>query len=256
MNSWKVTEDGLLKLSSIRRSFEFGKEEVLVQLQYDRWGKYLNQQLSSCFKRKIVEPGKMKRKSQVQKNGEYKIAMEIINSFRKLGKCQRKVAEIYKGYIPENLVKSVINSKKTRIKEICSNLTKEEKFSPESYWKISACTVRQKGGQELSDPKSILEAYRREFEYRLRLRTCHSDYEYYQEQTEKLLEMYLIESSNKEFTPFSTEELRAVMKELKTNKACGPDGIFTEFLKSASFIEGSLLFMLNQMIEKLEVPYQ
>ena len=122
----------------------------------------------------------------------------------------------------ENLVKSVIKSKKTRIKEMCNNLTKEEKFSPESFWKIkrllsntveSASTVKQMVGQELSGPKSILEAYRREFEYRSRLRLCHSGYEYYQEQTEKLLQMYLIESSNREFTPFSIQEFRAVTKE-------------------------------------------
>ena len=77
MNSWKVTKDGLLKLSYTRGSFEFRQEEVPVQLRYDRWGKYVNQQLSSCFKRKIVKPGKMKSKSQVQKNGEYEMVMEM-----------------------------------------------------------------------------------------------------------------------------------------------------------------------------------
>ena len=107
------------------------------------------------------------------------VYVKEIAKFATKGKIERKVANQYREIVRNENVKVVSKRKAIKVKKILSTLTDEDKFSTLGWWKmcnsmfrnifICSSIINEKG-MEVYGSQMIKNAYKREFEHRLRTR--------------------------------------------------------------------------------------
>ena len=123
-------------------------------------------------------------------------------------------------------------------------LTDEEKFSPQGYWKLKKSVSRnipQKITSVIRPDELVVtgedlikDEFKKEFEYRLRNRTPHAEWENYTKNINETLEIIMELSRDWEDTPeFTMAELRKALRKLKRGKSSGYDGLPAEVFLEA-----------------------
>ena len=121
-----------------------------------------------------------------------------------------------------------------KMKHTIAHLTKKDKFSPNGYWKVKkAASKTKKGGSECnsvmkmdgtrtSDDVEVIEAYKEEFEVRLRNRKPDPEWEEYVEETNCAIRNKL-KGPSASSPPFTLDEVLEVRNKLKEDKSPGYD---------------------------------
>ena len=116
------------------------------------------------------------------------------------------------------------------IKERLKELSKEDKFSVDNFWKMkkkfyktapqNKCSIVNDNNIELYMPEQIVSEYRKEFQARLTERKIHPVYKNIERLINKIFERCHNESKVKnEEKDFSLEELKQVVKTFKNGKS-------------------------------------
>ena len=147
-------------------------------------------------------------------------------------------------------------------------LSKEDKFSVDNFWKIkkkfyktapqNKCSIVNDDNLELYMPEQIVSEYSKEFRTRLTERKIHSDYKNIERLVNQIFERCHNESKVKnEEKYFTLEELKQVAKTLKNGQSRDPCGYINELFKNArNSLLLSLLFMLNEIKRLKIIPEQ
>ena len=180
---------------------------------------------------------------------------------------QRAVVKQYFEILRSKEIRRLEQHRANTLKRTASLLTEEEKFSPQGYWKLKKSvssgkaqpkltSVICKDKVEVTGESLIVEEYRKEFQFRLRNRTPHPEWEQYTANTNQIL-AYLLDSQY-ELTPvFTIEELLLAISKLKKGKCPGPDELPAEiFINAGKGILEELLKVLNQIKKTKEIPDQ
>ena len=148
-----------------------------------------------------------------------------------------------------------------------SSLTEEERFSPTGYWKMKKAadkhlktstlySVLKENGVEVSGAKAINDAYKEEFQHRLRTRAPKDDWVDYVDETNETIRQWLMGNSESS-PPFSMQELDKVTKKLNRGKSPGLDEYPPElFIDAGTGLKNAVLHLLNHVKETKQIPEQ
>ena len=185
----------------------------------------------------------------------------------KKGKVQRKIVKKYMERVIELETRQEAVVQTFRLKQTMANLTEEEKFSPNGYWKLKKAsdknlkadtvyTIMKKNGVEVSGEKMINEAYKEEFQHRLRTREPHDGWCEYVNEVNTIIRDWL-KTKSISSPPFTIDELDKVIAKLRKGKCPGSDNYPPElFIDAGPGVRKSLLQLLNQVKESREIPEQ
>ena len=205
------------------------------------------------------------KKVPVIKKEYYKI-YQSINNFAKRGKAQRQVAKAYiQGLLKIN-AETIAETRNKHIIDTVQKLTVDNKFSPDSFrrlckkWKktsIMSTSVELEDGTEVFEDDLIRNAYKEEFTHRLRKRDIAPELKNYEDRTDEICRLRLIESRMKNEPEYSKQELDSVISEIKSKKSPGRDLIPPDVLifSGNQLVEQILLFM-NHVKESGEMVKQ
>ena len=123
--------------------------------------------------------------------------------------------------------------------------------------KSTVCTSVLNGdNKEVFGEEGIKDAYRKEFEERLRPREMETGFEKIKTKTETLCKMVLDKCAQTKEDPYTIEELNAVKKGLKKGKATGLDMYPAEIFSEEGQVDNELLPILNEIKTSLKPPSQ
>ena len=145
----------------------------------------------------------------------------------------------------EKETKNMADLRAEKLRKTMTNLTEKDKFSPNGYWKVKKAAkvnkktaygtaiVTKENGVEIKGDGAIREAYKEEFEYRLRSREPAPGWENYVLETNEIIRNWLkSEDDSGSSPPFKFQELWEVIKKLKEDKSPGcdqyPPALFTQ----------------------------
>ncbi len=261
---WNFSEDGY---ESYKKASDQPMEVNLdpnSTIAYGKWKSKFDELLHSCFSKRTVKIGRPKP-TKVQKTNCN--VRKILSGLAKKGKAQRKIAQQYLSRVIEVETRQHALLKANRLRQTMSELTEQEKFSPNGYWKMKKAadrnlktdtiyTVLKENGVEVTGPKTINEAYREEFEHRLRTRVPHEGWSEYVRDTNETIRQWL-EGESDSSPPFTAQELDKVIKKLKKGKRPGIDEYPGElFIYAGTGVKDALLSLLNLVKAVREIPEQ
>ena len=261
--TWHYTEEGYstYKIESISQ-MDVNWSSNSTQA-YTFWTGQFEKLLSQCFSKKTVKIGNRRQKA-LKTN---KPVRDILASVAKKGKIQRKIVKKYMERVIELETRQEAVRKTNQLKQTMANLTEEERFSPNGYWKLKKAadknlttettyTILKDNGVEVTGEKSINEAYKEEFQHRLRTRKPHDGWKEYVNELNATIRNWL-ETESPSSPPFTEEEMDKVISKLKKGKSPGLDDYPPEvFIYAGSGTRKSLLKLLNQIKESREIPEQ
>ena len=109
---------------------------------------------------------------------------------------------------------------------------------------------------EITGKEAVINEYKNEFEFRLRSRQPHEDWEEHTEEVNQVLRTWLSEGCEST-PPFELEELISVIVKLKMGKMPGVDGYPAELFKRADeALLKSILKLFNIIKSRREIPAQ
>ena len=129
--TWHYTEEGYTAYKNESEAHIEVKWHPNSTQAYSLWTNEFNNLLSRCFTKKTVKVGSTYR---VQNAG--KPVRDILAKVGKSGKIQRNIVKQYLERIVELESRQEAALKTKRLKETMSNLTENERFSPNGYWKM------------------------------------------------------------------------------------------------------------------------
>ena len=228
---------------------------------YDNWVSKFEALLHSCFSKKTVKQG------QSNTTTRHKGVRDILSKVSKTGKIQRRIARTYLQRVIEIEARQLAKIKTERLKHTISNLSEDDKFSPNAYWKLkqaadkkiadeSVFSIVKESGVEVMGEKAIIDAYKEEFQHRLRTRDPHEGWEQYVEETNKTIRDWL-NSDGESSSPFAIEELDKAIDKLRKGKKPGIDGYPPElFIYAGGGTRRSILELFNHVIAHGQIPKQ
>ena len=260
---WHFTEEG----------YEVYKIESMAPMEvkwspdttqaYNFWTAEFEKTLGQCFSKKTVKNGSRK-----QESGQINKAVRgILSKTAKMGKVQREIVKKYQARLIEIETRQAADMKTTKLKQTMQQLTEQEKFSPNGYWKMKKAAERslkadtvysivKDNGVEVSGNEAINQAYKDEFQHRLRTRQPHDGWEEYVEELNLVIREWL-KTKSKSSPPFTDEELDKVISKLKRGKCPGLDDYPPElFINAGTGIRKALLRLFNQVKESRIPPEQ
>ena len=260
-NSWRITEDGLEKfIECTSTDFDCSPVGVNAKECYSDLERKLNRTMTQCFKMK-----RSRRKQMVVRKEHYNTYKQI-NQFARKGKAQRRVARLYIKEILLINTEKVATLHKERIKYTLENLTIDNTFSPDRFWKLckrtrtkceTGMSVETEEGCELYGDEAVRNAYMNEFMYRLRKREISKDLQNYEDQTELLCKLYLERAPEMKGPPYTKAELDKVRKNLKKGKSPGRDKFPPDIFKvGGDKFQHCVLDTLNRVKEDNSIPDQ
>ena len=232
---------------------------------YEQWMKSLLILLHNCFGKRTIRIGE-KHSQPVGK--ARKNVRKILQTEAKKGKIQRALVKKYVEFLRSLEEEKLEKRRATKLKETAALLTEEDRFSSEGYWKLKKSVSKKpplkitsvlcSDKLEVTGENLIKEEFRKEFEYRLRNRQPHTEWEQYTKNINEALEIILELSRTLEDTPeFSIEELKKALKKLKEGKSPGHDGLPPEVLINAgNGVCEALLSVLNIVKRTRVIPEQ
>ena len=166
-------------------------------LSYTHWNSTFKNILNQCFSIRTIKTvgNNLTTKSTLR-------IRRILSNFAKKGKAQRSIVKNYFERLVEIEIRQHSLQKADRLCYAMNTLTENEKFSPTGYWKLKKAaerklkgdtlyTVLKDNGVEVSGATAIKEAYREEFQHRLRTRAPHEDLVGYVEETNSIIREWL-----------------------------------------------------------------
>ena len=262
--SWRITADGLKKLAQLTDDVFETKGEIEldtnnIQKLYDTYEQDMVQIMDQCFQ--------VRKSPTTQKTLKHMLppTYHKVTEFSKGGKVQRRVARQYIEAIINDNKEKVAERQKEKIHETLANLTVNNTFSPDKFWKLckkvkkkgeTGTSVETEDGNEIFGDEMIRNAYQKEFQHRLRKRTIDDDLQNYEARTEMLCKLYLDSMADKS-PPYTTDELEKVRKNLKKGKSPGRDNLPAEvFIEGGTKMQKSTLKLLNRIKGVNEIPQQ
>ena len=262
MESWIFSEEGWKKFNELTSLNPCQISEWKDSNdEYTSLEKYIKNTLDRCFKRRSAP----QKNSLVHTSAEERRNYKVIRQFKKLGKVQRKVANIYIKIIKENNLNRAGEIRSEKVRKSLEQLSRDDRLSPNAFWKLKknlnlntevGTSVILKNGCEVFGESAIKEAYQNEFIHRLRKRTINEDLQVYEKQTNAICDLYVKEGMiNHEKIQFSENKLIKVIQKLKRNKAPGPDGLPAEvFIHAGGELIKSIVGMFNNIKRNSTVP--
>ncbi len=260
--TWNYSEDGYSSYkdeSAKPLDVEWDTDSTTT---YDNWTIQFESLLHSCFSKRTVKTGNIRKTCKTNK-----CVRNILSNIAKGGKIQRRIIRIYLQRLLEIESRQEALSRADRLKRTMAALTEEERFSPNGYWRMKKAadknlrmettyTVIKENGVEVSGPKAINQAYKDEFQHRLRTREPHDGWSDYVDEINKAIREWL-ESESDSSPPFTMEELDKVIAKLKKGKRPGLDDYPSElFIHAGGGVRESLLQLLNQVKASHKIPEQ
>ena len=261
---WHFTEEGYAayKIESIA-SMDVNWSPDTTQA-YAFWVSKFEELLSKCFSKKTVKSGNWiphkKKKTPIR---------DILTNVSKKGRIQRAIVKKYIERFVELEARQEAARKTAKLKETMQALTEDEKFSPNGFWKMkksadkslkadTSFTVMKDNGIEVTGAELINQAYKEEFQHRLRTRQPHDGWEEYVKEVNQVIRNWLkSESESTSSPPFTDEELDKVISRLKKGKCPGLDDYPPElFMYAGPGTRKALLSILNQIKTSRETPEQ
>jgi exonuclease III len=261
--TWNYTEEGYTtyKIESVEQmDAKWSPDSTQA---YDFWTIEFEKLLSRCFTKKTIKMGAANNSGPVRNRSVRNILADVA----KRGKIQRKIVKGYLERVIEIEVRQETLIKAAKLKQTMANLTEQEKFSPNGYWKMKKAADRnlkiepvysiiKENGVEVTGGKAINEAYREEFQHRLRTREPHDGWGEYVDEVNSVIRNWL-NSESPSSPPFSDEELDKVIARLKKGKSPGLDDYPPDlFIYAGPGTRKSLLQLLNQIKEARNTPDQ
>ena len=256
---WNFNEDGYMQFEQ-ESKIGFNVQGNTATGAYDKWESGFKKILRRCFKKKTIGKTTMHT---ARNNNDVR---NVLKQLAKKGRVQRKVAQSYMTHLVQIETKQRAQLCAERLKRTMKQLSVEDKFSPSGYWKLKAAAGRKpkremnsvvkENGDEITGKSGIIDAYRSEFEHRLRNRNPEPEWEDYVKRLNETIQNWL-RSKSPSSSPFTLEELVTVIKNLKKGKARGLDGYPVDLFKRAG--EGllkAILELFNIIKEAREVPEQ
>ena len=261
--TWNYSEDGYAKYKEVsQEGMEVDWHPDSTEA-YNLWSMKFEHLLSRCFTKKTVKLGP-RNEVKIKKT---KSVRNILSSLAKKGQVQRRIAKKYLERVIELETRQEAMLKTNRLKQTLSVLTEDEKFSPNGYWKLKkaadknvttemASTVIKDNGVEVSGDKAINQAYKEEFEHRLRTREPHDGWGEYVDELNAVIREWLAGESVTS-PSFTFEELVKAIHRLKKGKSPGIDDYPPElFIYAGEGVLMALLQLFNQIKTSREIPDQ
>ena len=155
---------------------------------------------------------------------------------------------------------------KENVTKTLQNLTIDNKFSPNDFWKLckksrwsstDATSIINTDGVELYGEEMIRNAYSDEFKYRLRKREIIPELKNYELRTEQVCQLRIEEAKKQKEDPYSRNELQIVKKNLKAGKSCGRDLFPPDiFIRGGHQLDSLILAIFTKLKSSDVVPYQ
>ena len=230
--TWNYTEEGYAAYkieSSVPMDVKWSSDSTQA---YTFWTEKFEELLARCFTKKTMKIGTQGK--QPASNGKNKGIRDILSTVAKRGKVQRNIVKTYKERLIELEARQQAIRKIQKMKRTMADLTEEERFSPNGYWRLKKAadkalktevpyTILKDNGIEVSGDQSIKDAYREEFQYRLRTREPHEGWREYVDEVNTVVWRWLDSEDPTTSCPFTEEELDAVIGRLKKGKSPGLD---------------------------------
>ena len=248
---WKITNDGLEEFFRITTH---GMDKNLpgedVQEKYNALESKINTIMQQCFR-------KTKSRKTNQINTQYLHTYKEITQFARKGKAQRNVAKLYTQELRKINAMTVAEREKEKVQTILCNLTVDDKFSPNAFWKLckknqgqAECgtSIESPDGTELFGEDLIMNAYKEEFVHRLRKREIIPELRHYEKRTEEICQLRLEEARKNKEPPYSEDEYKKVTAKLKKGKSCGRDLFPPDiFIRGGDQLHSLILTLMNQI---------
>ncbi len=258
-SKWKITPEGLHKFEGITSQFDASLPPGSAQHMYNGVEGRLNNTMEKCFR-------KTKGRRSTDLQGKYLGKYKQISEFAKKGKAQRKAAKLYIQELVKLNTDEVAYAVKENVKWTLKNLTIDNKFSPDSFWKlckksrtktITGTSVVNENGVELFGEDLIRNAHENEFKHRLRKREIIPELRNYELRTEQVCQLRLEEAKNRKEESYTSNELQVVKKNLKPGKACGRDLFPPDiFIRGGCQMDSLLLSMFTRLKNEECLPLQ
>ena len=261
---WNITEEGLLRYSAeSERELDVNLHGSSTEV-YTNWSYQFDQLLQQCFTKKTIREGA----NALPRFKANKKVREILSTVAREGRIQRKVVKLYLTKLIEKETQKMAAIRALRMKSTTAQLTEKDKFSPNGYWKVkkaasktkkgsSDCTsVVKMDGTRTSEEAGVIEAYKEEFEFRLRNRKPDPEWEEYVEETNCGIRNWL-KGPSESSPPFTLDEVLEVRNKLKEDKSAGYDRHTpTLFTRAGSGMMNSLMKLFNTFKKNRETPEQ
>ena len=263
---WNLSKEGYVKFENATKNQVPVRRASTMTFMYAEWLKYMQKTLHECFGKKTVKPCK-EDPNLVKLNRRRKRIREILQRIAMKGKIQRIVVRDYIKMLYAKQVSALTKNRAERLKKTADELTVDERFSPNGYWKIKKSISRKKnekvscivteGKAEVFGETQMRNEYQNEFQQRLRNRAPDPNWEGYARNINKLLELMLEQCDGEESLNFTVKELIKAISKLKNGKVPGDDELPAELFKCAGkgMLE-SLLFVFNEIKRTKEIPNQ
>ena len=257
---WKITDEGLKKFELDTAVLTLEDENLLAQAQYDKLEEKIHAAMDSCFRKM-----KSSKKDRILSNHHLKKYKQV-TAFSRKGKSQRRVAKMYIKEILKANTEETSIFRKDKMVETLKNLTIDNKFTPDKFWKLckkskktkmGGASVEGRDGKELFGEDLIRNAYRDEFEHRLRQRTIIPELKNYEERTKLLCALYLEQTRHNHEPDYTREELNSVYGGVKKGKSPGRDKVPPEvYTNGGQGLQTAVLDTLNKIKCAESIPRQ
>ncbi len=263
---WNFNDEGFIRYEEESARHITVEHKESMTSTYAAWLDDFDSLLSNCFTKKTIKCNKRDDDELTQKH--LKGVRSLLLPIAKSGKVQRAVVQEYVNILVEKESIAEANLRAKRLQKAMTELTEEEKFSPSGFWKmkqaakknkrkdVNMLSVVKENGVEIEGAEATKEAYKEEFEMRLRNREPYVDWVDYTHETNEVVRRWLASDCIQESPPFQLNELDSVIKSLKNNSP-GLDGYPASLFKRAGVgLRTSVLEVLNLIKSTKEIPDQ
>ena len=242
---WIITKPGLEKFHSLTGEFKCSDNT------YKTFESSLLNVMKKCFRREW-----RKRTDEMCCSKQQREILKLLLAFKKKGKIQRLITNKYITKVHMHMAEKISHSKRMKVESTVQRLTVGGKFSSNEFYKLTKelcpksksenLSVILENGDEVQGEQAIKDAYRCEFENRLKHNKIHDDYLLYEEKTNELCELYMKIAGSVQSPDFEFDEVKTVVKSLKDKKAAkipneiykhGGDGLVREMTNVLNWIK-------------------
>ena len=241
------------------------ENEKSIEVEGGKWFSTLNKYFHKTFK-KIRFNGKVKE-TPVTKLMD--LRRETVQNLKKCDDYQKEELENKLSEVENEIADMVAEENRIKVVENLEKLSDTDGLvNTNGMWNLkrkifpknkeSLPFAKQDfDGKLITSQNSLKTLYLETFVHRLRHRPMKDELLFIQKIKEELCEERIKLSKLSKSAPWTPEDLKKVLKDLKKNKCRDPHGIINEIVKPGvigSSLESSLLTLLNRVKEEISIP--